>query len=334
MPTLCINRPRCTVRRVSQRLEVEGPGDDGGRQVLRVVPLREVERVVATESTQFTASALAALLRREIPVAFLSRSGRFTGAFHPAGPAHGAWRLRQYRAALDEAFSLRMAGRIVAAKLYNQRRVLQRLAGNRGLPSGPAVARLGALMNDLARAGTVDELRGLEGAGAAVYFVDWASHLPEAFPFERRSQRPPLNAVNACLSFGATLLYQEMASCLHAHGLDPALGVLHATTDGRWSLALDLMEPFRPVLTEALALDVFTHGILNAGHFTPRHSGIYLDETGRAKFLVQYERRMERLFLSECAGHRTSLRQQVEAQAVMLKAALAEESRFEPFLMN
>ena len=94
------------------------------------------------------------------------------------------------------------------------------------------------------------------------------------------------------------------------------------------------MEPFRPVLVEALALDLFSHEILKTEHFEPRNGGVYLNNDGRKKFFLQYERRMERQFMSECVGHRTTLRQQLENQAVMFKAALDDLARFEPFLMN
>ena len=157
-----------------------------------------------------------------------------------------------------------------------------------------------------------------------------------AVPSGRRARpiRPPLNPVNACISFGSTLLYHEAVAFLHSHGLDPALGTLHSTEDGRWSLALDLMEPFRPVIVEALALDLFSHEILKGDHFEPKNGGVYLNNDGRKKFFLQYERRMERQFMSECAGHRTTLRQQLENQSVMFKAALDDLARFEPFLMN
>ena len=130
------------------------------------------------------------------------------------------------------------------------------------------------------------------------------------------------------------MLYSEAVSFIHAHGLDPALGLLHATEDGRWSLALDLIEPFRPVLAEALALDLFSHQILSAKQFEPKNGGIYLNDEGRKKFFLQYERRMERQFLSESAGHRTTLRQQLEQHAIDYKSALEDPAKFEPFLMN
>ncbi len=353
MPTACINQPDCRVHLKSERLEVFGRNPDAGRdELLREIPLRDLDRLIVTESAQITSHALAALLRARIPVTLLAWNGDFLGGFLPAHNTHGAARLRQYQQSLAPGFARDMAGRIITAKLYNQRRVLQRLAASRarhasgdsapaGTDTAPAthdtaaaVRWLDSFFSMIARSTSIEELRGHEGAAAARYFQAWAAHLPAAFPFERRSTRPPLNPVNACISFGATILYSEMASFLHSHGLDPAIGMLHATEDGRWSLALDLMEPFRPVLVEALALDLFNHDILQHTHFESRDGGVFLNTEGRKKFFLQYERRMEREFMSECVAHRTTLRRQLEHQAVMLKAALQDPARFEPFLMN
>ncbi|MGH8023379.1 MAG: CRISPR-associated endonuclease Cas1 [Limisphaerales bacterium] len=395
MPTACINQPDCRVHLKSERLEVHGRNPQTQREeLLREIPLRDLDRLIVTESAQVASAALAAVLRADIPVNFLAWNGQFLGGFLPATNRHGLARLRQYQRTLDPAFALQMAGRVITAKIYNQRRVLQRLKASRAAqqdparpvraqqprapgqavptstpqtpanpslavgapfdgqkrgdgadeqieaadgPGGDLEAALGwldGLFASLKQCRTIDELRGYEGAATARYFQAWARLLPPAFPFERRSTRPPLNPVNACISFGATLVYSEAVAFLHAHGLDPSLGLLHATEDGRWSLALDLIEPFRPALVEALALDLFSHEILNAKHFEPKNGGVYLNEEGRKKFFLQYERRMERQFLSEAVAHRTTLRQQLENQALMFKAALEDDPRFEPFLMN
>jgi CRISPR-associated protein Cas1 len=378
MPTACINQANCHIHLKSERLEVYGHNEQTQREeVLRASPLRDLDRLVLAESVQITSAAMAAVLRANIPVNYLAWNGQFLGGFLPATNQHGLARLRQYQRTLDPIFALQMAGRIVTAKIYNQRRVLQRLKASRGTTENKTtdhgttdsratnqgtmgdgniqhstskigvdephargfamasqsrpqatsgfddtLAWLDGVFASLKRSQTIDELRGYEGASTARYFQAWATLLPAEFPFERRSRRPPLNPVNACISFSATLLYSEAVAYLHAHGLDPALGLLHATEDGRWSLALDLVEPFRPVLVEALALDLFSHEILNAGHFEPRNGGVYLNEEGRKKFFLQFERRMEREFLSELVGHRTTLRQQLEQQAVLFKAAL------------
>jgi len=351
MPTAILNQDRCRVALVSERLEVYGPDPDhpDREQLLRAIPLLDLDRILAGENCHFTAPALAEILRRGIPIQFFSWNGQFLGSFLPAQNHHGLARLRQYQRTLDPAFALQMAGRIVAAKLYNQRRVLQRLAASRTAnrapspppdpsdpshPPDPPTEWLGAMLAQTSRATSLDELRGYEGAATARYFTAWADFLPAAFPFERRSTRPPHNPVNACISFAATLLYHEAVAFCHAQGLDPALGTLHATEDRRWSLALDLIEPFRPVLVEALALDLFSHQILGTAHFDHRDGGCFLNEEGRRRFFLQYERRMERQFLSEAVGHRTTLRAQLEHQAVMFKAALDDPAQFEPFLMN
>ena len=361
MPTACLNQSDLRVSLTGERLQVYGRNGEKDRdELLREIPLRDLDRVITSESVHFTSPALAEILRRGIPIQFFSWNGSFLGNFLPAQNHHGLARLNQYRRTLDPEFTLRMSGRIIVAKVYNQRRVLQRLGASRGksrgeeedsidqtsqasdpvepstLPSELATTLrwLDALFASISRSQTLDELRGYEGTATARYFRAWAGFLPAEFPFERRSRRPPLNPVNACISFGSTIVYNEMVAFLHGHGLDPALGLLHATEDGRWSLALDLIEPFRPVLVEALTLDLFTHQIVNARHFETRNSGVYLNEEGRKKFFLQYERRLERQFLSEAAGHRTTLRQQLEQQAVLFKAALEEPDRFEPFLMN
>ena len=356
MPTACFNQPDLRVSLSGERLQVHARTQET-EELVREIPLRDLERVLTNESVRFSGPALGEILRRGIPVQFFAWNGQFLGNFLPAQNHHGLARLNQYRRTLDPEFTMRMSGLVVTAKLYNQRRVLQRLAASRSegrestesgdsarpsdagdAPPGSELAAtlkwLDSLFEPISRSRTLDELRGYEGTATARYFQAWAGFLPAEFPFERRSRRPPLNAVNACISFGATLLYNEMVAFLHGHGLDPALGMLHATEDGRWSLALDLVEPFRPVLVEALALDLFSHQILNSSHFESRNNGVYLNEEGRKKFFLQYERRVERQFMCEAVGHRTTLRQQLEQQAVMLKAAIEKPEHFEPFLMN
>ncbi len=376
MPTACITTPGVKIRLDGGRLRLEHStegvlerlANDAPMQELDI-PIRELDRLLLSEDVTITSPALGELMRQDIPVCWLDGRGRFLGSFQPAPPPHGASRLRQYQRTLDPEFAHAVAGRIVAAKIYNQRRVLQRiLLGRRRhlqqrrdwecqdeeltleepapstaalLDEDPALRSaqdsvdwLDALFKSLRSATSVDELRGYEGAAAARYFKAWEIFLPEAFPFERRSTRPPRNAVNACISFAATLVYQEMVTALHARGLDPALGFLHTTENGRWSLALDLMEPFRPVVVEPLALDLLSHAMLKQDDFENRDGGVFLTAPGRRKLILQYERRMDRQFMSESAGHRTTLRQQIDAQAVMLKAALDDLAKFEPFLIN
>lgn len=363
MPTACLNQPNLKVALVSERLEIYSRGEEGGEEkLLKEIPLYDLERVVAHESVYFTSPALAELLKRQIPILLFAWNGKYLGGFMPAQNRFGYGRIRQYRASLDSDFLVKIARKIVKAKIYNQRRIIQRLLASRAgggvekdddgcvnaaKPDADkikkpnwkefvsrAIDRLGAILIELNNCNSIDEIRGYEGAATAKYFQAWSLFLPDEFPFEQRSTRPPLNPVNACISFAATIIYGESAAFINAHGLDPAIGVLHSTDDDRLSLALDLIEPFRPAIVEAITLDLFSHQILNHKHFENREGGVYLNNEGRQKFFFQYERRMERQFMSESVGHRTTLRQQLENQAIMLKSALDDPEKFEPFLVN
>jgi len=343
MPTVYLLTPGTRVGLQSRALHIEIPARDDEPAVGRILPLVEVERVIIGDDTQATTAALAALMELDIPVSFCSWSGRVLGLLRPPSTASAGARLEQYRRCLDEAFRLRLASDLIEAKILNQRRILQRLAANRNLDVEASTAWFNSLVQTTPRAMSVDALRGLEGTASARYFEELARFFPATFPFERRSRRPPHNPVNAVLSFAYTVLGGEIEATLWACGLDPALGVYHGTEDRRASLALDLLEPFRAPMCDALAVDLFSHQMLQAEHFERRQSdavadgsqpGCFLTLAGRKKFFVQFERRLERQFTYELTGQRTTLRQLIERQCLDLKKSILEGAPFVPFLMN
>ena len=145
--------------------------------------------------------------------------------------------------------------------------------------------------------------------------------------------------MNACLSFGSVVVYRELVAALWTRGIDPALGCLHVTSNGRESLALDLIEPFRPALVEGLTMYLFGRGILQADDFEPKARGVYLNRSGREKFSHHYELRVERRFMHRQSGERTSFRQQFTATALELKASLSCDAEgiaevFKPFRLH
>ena len=143
MPTACITTPGSRISLVSERLEIiipqldaesqSDPASNSAKTEKKTVPIRDLDRLILAENTQISGRAVCALLRADIPISWNGWNGKFLGGFQPCTNAHGAWRLRQYRRTLDPDFALSVAGRIVAAKIYNQRRVVQRLAANRKL---------------------------------------------------------------------------------------------------------------------------------------------------------------------------------------------------------
>ena len=302
---------------------------------MREIPLIDVEHVVVLETAHLTMAALAELMRRNISVVISATNDTILGLCLPPAP-NSTVRLEQYRRAQDNSFALALAINWVEAKILNSRRVLQRLAANREQAQITAdVLALSRLAELCQQAGSVDTLRGYEGTAAGRYFECYATFFPDEIPFERRSRRPPHNAPNAILSYAYTLLTAEAEACLHAIGLDPAMGFYHEPADRRPSLALDIIEPFRAPLADAMALDLLTHGVLNPRtHFENRNNGVYLNLDGRKRFFVAYERRMEREFRSEQHGNRTTLRSELLLQCRAVKKAITEGDPFEPFLMN
>jgi CRISPR-associated protein Cas1 len=336
MPAVFLTTPGTRASLVSDRLRIETPPSNGTQaQSIRDIPLIDVEHVIAHENTHVTMAAIAELMRRNIPLVLSSNTETILGLCLPPAP-HSTVRIEQYRRAQDPSFALALAGNWVEAKILNSRRVLQRLAANREeLEITPQLLALGQLAQNCQQAASLDTLRGYEGAAAGRYFECYASFFPEHAPFERRSRRPPHNGPNAILSYAYTLLGAEAEACLHAIGLDPAVGFFHELAERRPSLALDIIEPFRAPLADAMALDLLTHGVLNPGtHFENRNGGVYLNVEGRKRFFVAYERRMEREFTSEQRGNRTSLRRELQNECRAVKKAVSEGEPFEPFLMN
>ena len=150
----------------------------------------------------------------------------------------------------------------------------------------------------------------------------------------RLSWGPPADPPNAVLSYAYTILGGEMTCHLHAIGLDPVIGFFHEPVDRRPALALDLIEPFRAPVADALALDLFSHGQLQPGeHFESRDGGVFLNVDGRKRFHVAFERRMERTFRLRGSVEHTTLRKELQAQAMAVKMSLTDERPFAAFRM-
>ncbi len=333
MPTAYLTTHRLKVSLTSERLEITVPPEaDETFPMRRWIPLVDVEQVVVDAGVSIPTRTLCGLLRRKIPVLFLSH-GRF-----PAGvalPMNGWVKPleAQLDACRDPEFSLAQARLIVAAKIRNMRRVIQRLAANRSQPA-LAAQWLGALVRQAEASQSIDALRGLEGAATGRYFEIIGSFFPRDLPFERRSRRPPHNPPNALLSFTYTLLVSEFVLHLRATGLEPGWGLYHSPEDNRPALALDLIEPFRAPVADALALDLFNHRRLTAEDFEFIDGGCLLKQTSRRRLFTAYEERLQREFLYEQSGRRTTLRQLIKDHCTDIKKAFSQRIPFKPFVMN
>jgi CRISPR-associated protein Cas1 len=286
-------------------------------------------------NTSVSTPALLALMRRGAPVLWHGFDGRLVGQTLGLGGQPAALREAQYAAAHGDA-ALAIARALVGAKLANSRRLLIRRLG----AGDSATRQLASLAARAAGATSLDQLRGLEGAAARAYFASWPRLLAGSQPhlqFAGRTRRPPADPLNAALSYLYAVLHGRCVAAAIGAGLDPMAGFLHERRAGRSALALDLMEPFRPLLVDAPLIAAANNGELPPTAFETAESGGWrLNAAGRRAALSLFERRLsQRSRERGAAGQPTSgqptYRDAVFRQARLLAACLRQGRPFVAF---
>lgn len=305
-----------------------------GDEIRARIPALTIGGVVLFGQVSCSAPLLGFCSEKGITVTYLSEHGRFLARVE--GPTRGNVLLRreQYRWADSAEKTREVARSVVAAKIANCRAVALRsirdrpdAAGNERLSA--AAGAMGALLSDLDSRTDVDSVRGVEGAAAKSYFEvfdDLISQQKEGFRFSGRSRRPPLDRVNALLSFVYTLLLHDYRSAVETIGLDPAVGFLHRERPGRPSLALDLMEELRPWLADRLALSLVNLRQVEAASFEMAASGaVLLTEAGRKTVLAAYQKRKQEEIVHPFLGEKTTVGLVPQLQALLLAKRIRGE---------
>ena len=289
-------------------------------QKVATARLEETSQVILMGNIYVTTPCLHELMWRDIPVTWHSYGGWFFG--HTAGNGHKNVELRtaQYRASFDEAACLRFAKGLVSAKIQNCRTLLRR-NWKRDASSQPVLVDLKTDSRRPARAASLAELLGVEGTAAARYFRAFGAMLQEepparlGFDFQSRNRRPPTDPVNALLSFAYSLLVRSWTVALAAVGFDPFRGLYHQARYGRPALALDLMEPFRPLIADSVVVQAINNGEVRPTDFRAAAGAVNLTAAGRRRFIATYERRLGHEVVHPLFGYRVSYRRLMEMQA-------------------
>ena len=314
MPTLYINGKDTEVNLDDRRLAINWMDLKNDEVFSRDVPLHDLDRVVIIGMPSISMAVLHSLLKAEIPVFLLSYNGHWLGSMMPNNDMNGARRLRQYEVSSDEDLQLRVAKRLVHAKIRNMRRVLQRLAANRkqsaDMEQLDACNSLAALINDLERTDLLESVRGYEGVATAIYFKRLGAFFPPEFPFVSRNRHPPQDETNSLLSWTYTIVMAEIEAEIRCAGLDPCFGFLHEISTGRSSLACDLLEPLRAPLCDLLVMNLVNHGLIKKEHFhrDADDGGVYLNNSARGIFFNEYEEYMLRRFAETKGGMHVNFR--------------------------
>lgn len=292
--------------------------------------LTEISQVVVQGNTSITTPAIHELLRREIPLVWTTFGGWYLGHTQGAGHRNVELRTAQYKASFDDKRCLEIARGWVVAKLVNQRVMLRRNWRGDEPPDAP-LTQLEAAQRNARQAQDLPELLGIEGAGAAAYFGSFnklLKHDPDAphhFEFEKRNRRPPTDPVNALLSFAYAMLTRQWLLTLSTVGFDPYRGFYHQPRYGRPALALDMMEPFRPLIADSCVIQAINNGEVRPTDFTSAAGAVNLEEDGRKRFIAAFERRIEQEITHPQFGYKLSYRRLFELQARLLSRHLFGE---------
>lgn len=267
-----------------------------GDETILDLPAVNIDQVMLFGRNAVTTAALICCMRHDIPVALLSRTGKFYGRMEPPSGETVHLLATQFAAHASEELDLSLAREIVHGKLANSTLLLSRHARHRRSSDDSrvhdAIESLRSLARRTGSAPDLDTLRGLEGAGAAAYFGAWRLWLAPRWNFGTRAARSGADPINALLDLGYTLLRQSVAGLIQARGLNPWLGHLHRLKSGHMALASDLMEEFRPLVVDAEVLDACLNGRLLPQDFVARDGIHTLRPEAARNFIRDLETRL------------------------------------------
>ena len=312
---LHVATPGTVVGKRGGRLEARREGT-----VVASAALLGVSELVLVGNVQVTTPALHALLDADVPVILLRGDGRTRGRLEPPASPHAQVRRAQLRATDDPQRRLMVAREIVAAKLGNQARlVTKQLDRNGAVSSGEGAARLRGLAVEAAQADSVARLRGLEGAGSRAYFAALRRVLAGWVPAFSQRDRQADDPVNALINYLSAVLRETVQRELVVRGLDPSVGFYHEPFRARPSLALDLMEEWRPVLLERTVLALIRRGQVGPGSLEPSDEGPRLSREARSAAVAHFDDRLQASYRPAGASRATPLAAVLAGQAAQIR---------------
>jgi len=327
MQTIYITEHGLHLKKKSNRILVKKEG-----KTYEEIPVLDLKRLLIFGNCQVSTDLMKFLASRGIEVAFLSGRGRFRFRLVPETSKNIYLRLAQHDKFRDPAFRLRISRAIIKAKIKNQRGLLVRYRRNQPeMNLDHIIDALHGYHMEADSQGNLEALMGLEGLCSKTYFAGFAVLLKGGFHFEGRRYHPAPDPINALLSFGYMMVFNEIQGCLEAHGLDPFLGFLHGLRYGRASLAADLVEVFRSPVVDRLVLYLINKKMIKEEYFEKKEKEILLDDTGRKIFLANFENFMTASFLDPAAGTRKNFRNILREQVACLEKTLLHDIEYKPF---
>ncbi len=328
MANLYLTEQGSTLRKTGDRLVVQK--DD---EVLLDVQCSKIDAVLIFGNVQFTTQAVHELFEHGIEMAILTRTGRLIGQLTSPSTKNIELRMEQFKRYDDKSFRLNLSKAIVQGKLINCLNLMKSFSYNHPeISFTENITGMEASIKNIENTDSSASLRGIEGIAAKTYFDGFGRMLLSGFKFEGRKRHPSTDPVNALLSFGYTLIFNEISSLLDGLGFDPYLGYFHEVEYGRASLACDIQEEFRA------SVDRFTLYLLNDRvlsdidfYKNQKDGSVYLKREAMKKYFVEYEDNLNHEFKHGETGENTTLRKCFRIQAEKLAGCIKGDNSYTPF---
>ena len=318
-----VQTPFGTVRKKGEKIEIEA------EDTVHSARIEEISHLALYGNIHVTGPTIQALLKQDISLSWHTHGGWYYGTATSMGQKNVQLRINQFRTFFDKDRSHRIACSLVRAKIMNCRTLLRRNWRGREGAAESVLRALKDLADQTGKATTAGQLLGLEGQAAHLYFQNFEKLIKDRdispFQFSQRNRRPPRDPVNAMLSFAYSILARTWAATLHAVGYDPSVGFYHQPRAGRPGLALDMMEPFRPLVADSAVITAINNGEVSEHDFITRGDECALTPSGRKKFIGTVERRLSQLVTHPAFGYRISYRRLFELEARLLGRFLSGE---------
>ncbi|NJO63473.1 MAG: type I-D CRISPR-associated endonuclease Cas1 [Richelia sp. RM2_1_2] len=334
MGTVYITQEDAFIAKVDERLNVKFD-----KKSILDVPLIKVDGVVIMGRASISPMAISELINHKIPLTFLTQNGKYIARLEPEMSKNIFLRNAQWKAAGESIQAIHVTKGFVRGKLKNYRYALLKVQRSYSdIDISQKLIELGNAIASLEHGKNIDPIRGYEGAGSAAYFGCFNQLIRnDNFSFKTRNRRPPVDSVNSLLSLGYSLLRHDIQGALNIVGFDPYLGYLHTERYGRPSLALDLMEEFRPLIVDAVVLYAINKKILKPSDFItePVSNAVSLTKEGLHSFLRLYQEKKLTKFKHPVLGIQKTYQESFEIQARLLgKYLMGEIEKYPPLVMK
>jgi CRISPR-associated protein Cas1 len=329
MANLYLTEQGSVLRKTGDRLIVEK--DD---EILLDVQCHKIDAVLIFGNVQFTTQSVHELFEHGIEMAILTRTGKLIGQITSPATKNIDLRISQFNKYGDDGFRLAFAKKIVAGKIKNSLQVIRWFSYNHpDRDFQPEITAISARLREVDDVAQIEQLFGVEGSAAKSYFEAFGNMLLCTLGFTGRRKHPSTDPVNALLSFGYTIIFNEISSLLDGLGFDPYLSYFHSIDYGRASLASDLMEEFRAPIADRFTLYLVNNRIIGETDFysNPKGGGVYLKREPLKRYFKEYEEMINREFVHPITEENSTWRKCFRIQAETLAAHIQNDKPYVPF---